>query len=121
MKLRQAVEDYLADWSRGDLDAAMDRCTDDVVAVMGPAFTFRGKDEIRKFLEKFGRGMSNVHYDIKNVLEQDDIIMLEGVENYTKKGKDVRVPFMAIYFFEDGKIRESRDYFDLETVTKQLA
>jgi len=121
MSMREAVEGYYADWSRGDLDGALARCTEDVVAVMGPAFTFTGKADIRKFLEKFGRGMSNVHYDIKNALEQDNIVMLEGEENYTKNDRDVSVPFMAIFFFRDGKICESRDYFDLETVKKQLA
>ena len=47
--------------------------------------------------------------------------MLEGEEQYSKNGREVRVPYMAIFCFENGKIREWRDYFDLETVMKQLA
>ena len=121
MSMREVVEGFYADWSRGDINAALKQCTDDVVAVMGPAFTFKGKDDVKSFLQKLGPSMSNAHYKIKNVIEQDNILMLEGEENYTKREKDVCVPYMAIFFFENGKIREWRDYFDLDTVMKQLA
>ena len=72
-------------------------------------------------MEKFGKGMTDVHYDIKNVLEEGNLLMLEGVENYTKKGRSVSVPYMASFQFRDDKICLWRDYFDLATVERQLA
>ena len=114
MSMREAVEGYYADWSRGDIDSLLKRCTDDVVAVMGPNFTFTGKDEIKSFLEKFGRGMSNVHYKIKNMIEQGNIIMLEGEENYTKHEKDVCVPYMAVERFAPEYIVTERGLLPIE-------
>lgn len=121
MSNRAAVDGYFSDWVRGDIDAVLERLSDDVVARMGPGFEFSGKDQVGTFLQKFRRGMSDIRYDIRHLIEQGDIVMLEGEEAYTKDGKDVRVPFMAIYVCENGKIREWRDYFDLDSVLKQLA
>jgi hypothetical protein len=75
MGMREAVEGYYADWSRG---------TDDVVALMGPGYHINGKDQVMNFLQKFRCGMSNIHYDIQNVMEQDNIVMLEGKRNTPK-------------------------------------
>ncbi len=80
-----------------------------------------GKAAVQGFLEKFGKGMSNVHYDIKHVLEEGNLLMLEGVENYEKRGRKVSVPYMASFEFKDGKICLWSDYFDLATVERQLA
>jgi limonene-1,2-epoxide hydrolase len=120
MSMREAVEGYYADWSRGDIDAVLSRCTDDVVALMGPGYHFNGKDQVMNFLQKFRCGMSNIHYDIQNVMEQDNIVMLEGKRNTPKNIWMCAFP-SCDFFFEDGKIRDWRDYFDLDTVTKQLA
>ena len=47
--------------------------------------------------------------------------MVEGVENYVKNGKSVRVPYMAAFEIREDKISQWRDYFDLSTVERQLA
>ena len=46
--------------------------------------------------------------------------MVEGVEHYVKDGKSVSLPYMSRFKFRDGKIAEWRDYFDLQTVLRQL-
>ena len=46
--------------------------------------------------------------------------VVEGVENYVKNGKQVSLPYMSTFLFRGPLICEWRDYFDLQTVLKQL-
>ncbi len=121
MKNVDVVNGFFAAWTDGDVAGAMDHCTDDVIWDNVPMKPIEGKAAVQGFLEKFGKGMSNVHYDIKHVLEEGNLLMLEGVENYEKRGRKVSVPYMASFEFKDGKICLWSDYFDLATVERQLA
>ena len=120
MSLLDTVNDFYQSWSEGDIDSALNLCTDEIIFNNIPMAPIQGKDSIKDFLGRFGRGMSDIHCDILNVLEGDDIVMVEGVENYVKKGNKVAVPYMAVFLFQDGRISEWKDYFDLATVEKQL-
>jgi ketosteroid isomerase-like protein len=64
--------------------------------------------------------MQEKRYDVEQVIESGDSAMVEGVESYVKDGKTVRLPYMSRFRFRDGKIAEWRDYFDLQTVLRQL-
>lgn len=121
MSNREIVDRFFARWCEGDIAGAMAECTDDVVWDNVPMNVIEGRPAVQAFLEKFANGLSDPHYDIRNVLEKDDVLMIEGVENYTKNGRNVSVPYMASFKFRDGKICLWRDYFDLRTVERQLA
>ena len=116
----EIVQSFYKAWAAGDLDGSLAYCADDIVWDNVPLKPFEGKARVREFLEKFARGMSNTHYDIKNHLESGDLLMLEGVENYDKGGQSVSVPYMAVFKFRDGRITHMSDYFDLATVERQL-
>lgn len=121
MTNKEIVDQFFACWSQGDLDGSMDLCTEDAVWDNVPMKPVVGKTAIRAFLGKFAKGMSDIHYEVKGVLENADSLMLEGTENYTKNGRKVSVPYMASFKFRDGKICSWSDYFDLATVERQLA
>ena len=114
------VKAFYGAWGEGDLDKSLSHCTDDLVWDNVPMKPFEGKERVRSFLEKFAVGMSNARYEIKNSLEKDDVLLIEGVEMYEKNGHSVAVPYMASFQFRDGKIAVMRDYFDLSTVERQL-
>ena len=116
----EKVQAFYSAWAAGDLDGSLAQCTDDLVWDNVPIKPFEGKERVRGFLEKFGRGMSNVSYEIKQHFEQDKFVVIEGVEKYDKDGHSVAVPYMAVFAFREGKISEMRDYFDLGTVERQL-
>lgn len=117
----RTIADFHHAFAQGDIAAAMNYCTDDVVWDNVPMKPIVGKQAVQGFLEKFARGMSEPRYERTHVLEQDNLVMVEGVENYQKNGKSVRVPYMAAFEFRDGRICQWRDYFDLATVERQLA
>ena len=120
MNHEETIRNYYAAWVRDDLDAVFAQCTDDLVAVNVPIGPIHGKAAVRKFFEKFGRGMSDKRYDVERILVSGDIAVVEGVENYMKSGKAVSLPYMSVFKFEGAKIREWRDYFDMETILRQL-
>ena len=81
----------------------------------------RGKDAIAGFMQKFGRGMSNIHVELRHIVEVGDVVFHEGVETYTRKGINVALPYCGVFEFQDGLIRGWRDYFDRATLEAQLA
>jgi|TARA_B100000767_G_C19525981_1_gene434534 limonene-1,2-epoxide hydrolase len=121
MTNKNIVDNFFAHWSRGELDCVMALCTEDVIWDNVPMKPVRGRAAISAFLEQFSKGMTNIHYEMKGMLENGDSLMLEGIENYTKNGKNVSVRYMASFKFREGKISSWTDYFDLSTVSRQLA
>lgn len=117
----QTIIDFHAAFAEGDFDGVLSHCTEDVVWDNVPMKPIVGREAVQGFLEKFARGMSDPQYERNHILERDGLVMVEGVENYTKNGKRVRVPYMAAFEFRDGLISQWRDYFDLATVERQLA
>jgi limonene-1,2-epoxide hydrolase len=120
MNHETTIRNYYAAWVRDDLDAVFALCAEDVVAVNVPIGPIHGKPAVRAFFEKFNRGLSGKRYDVERILVSGDVAAVEGVENYVKKGKTVSLPYMSVFKFEGALIREWRDYFDLETVLRQL-
>ncbi|HEX7374148.1 MAG TPA: nuclear transport factor 2 family protein [Steroidobacteraceae bacterium] len=114
------IEAYYAAWIADDLEAVMRLCTDDVTAVNVPIGPIHGKAAVRDFFTRFGKGITDKRYEVHRVLVSGDAAAIEGVENYVKHGKQVSVPYMSTFLFRGGLIAEWRDYFDLQTVLKQL-
>lgn len=120
MSHADTIHAYYAAWLADDLEAVMRLCTDDVVAINIPIGPIHGKAAVREFFTKFGRGVTNKRYDVHRVLTNEDCAVIEGVENYLKDGKQVSLPYMSTFLFRGSLICEWRDYFDLQTVLKQL-
>ncbi len=120
MSHADTIRAYYAAWVADDLDTVMGYCTDDVVAINIPIGPLRGKPAVRDFFARFGRGVTDKRYDIHRILEAGDSAVVEGVENYSKNGRQVSLPYMSTFLFRDGRICEWRDYFDLQTVLRQL-
>lgn len=120
MNHEETIRNYYAAWVRNDLDGVFALCTEDLIAVNVPIGPIEGKPAVRAFFEKFGRGMEQKRYDVHRILVEGDMAMVEGVENYLKKGKSVSLPYMSVFKFEGEKIREWRDYFDMQTILRQL-
>lgn len=120
MSHADTIRAYYAAWLADDLEGVLRLCTDDVVATNVPIGPIRGKDAVRAFFAKFARGMTDKRYDVLRVLVDGDCAVVEGVENYVKDGRAVSLPYMSTFLFRGALIAEWRDYFDLQTVLRQL-
>jgi len=117
----QIYRDALAAWSRGDIQAMLDNYHQDVVWYPNRALrAVQGKTAIVAFMAKFGQGMSELNYEQSLLIEQGNMLFVEGTERYVKNGRAVSVPYAGVVEFQGNKIIAMRDYFDLQSLEKQL-
>ena len=75
---------------------------------------------MRSFFEKLDGVVSQKRYDVERIQVSGDSAVVEGVENYARNGRTVRLHCVSTFLFAVGKIREWRDSFDMQTVLHRL-
>ncbi len=116
----ETVEQLIETWKSLDVEGVLALLTDDVEYhyAVGER-PLIGKDWVRRFLEKFGQGQSEIRWRIVNHATNGDRLLVEGVDDYVNKhGVHIRTPYMGIFEFRDGKICGWRDYVDLGLVNQ---
>lgn len=119
----ETVEQLIETWKSLDVEGVLALLTDDVEYhyAVGER-PLIGKDWVRRFLEKFGQGQSEIRWRIVNHASNGDRLLVEGVDDYVNKhGAHIRTPYMGIFEFRDGKICGWRDYVDLGLVNQAHA
>ena len=115
----KAVLDVLKDEVRGDWKAALKKLTPDYtmtwVEMRGKRFFLRTKKNIKKELQDVYY-IKEREYDIKNIAEGKDVVMVELVESYPdpKTKKMYRTPLVLVLEMKNGKIRRGRHYCDTD-------
>jgi hypothetical protein len=73
----------------------------------------RSENNLEKELEDVYQ-IRGREYDIKNITENDTIVMIELVESYpdSETGKVYRTPLVLVLEMQDGKIKKGRHYCD---------
>lgn len=113
----QIVLDILQNEVDGDVRAALAKMTRDysMTWVYGdgkelfPVTTNNLKGELEEVYPIKGR-----QYDIKNIAEGKDLVMMELIESYPdpKTKKVYRTPLVLVLEMKNGKIRTGRHYLD---------
>ena len=81
-----------------------------------------GKEWVQKFLNKYRDVTADVEWRIDRYAENDNMLFVEGYEEYldTRTNERVAHPYMGIYEFRDGKIAKWRDYFEMNLPKEDL-
>lgn len=113
----QMVLGVLKDEIRGDVEAAFKKLTPDYTMTWvyatkkGKLFpsTKQLKKELKEVYPIKGR-----QYDIKNIAEGDNLVMIELIESYPDPDtkKVYRTPLMLVLEIKNGKIKTGRHYCD---------
>ena len=123
----QTVLDILRDEVTGDVATALEKLTNDYSMTWVDA-GIDGKDlfpttstDIKKELEEV-YPIKGREYDIKNIAEGDDVVMIELIESYPDlETKEVyRTPLVLVIEMENGKIKTGRHYLDPRLSQKRL-
>jgi len=117
----QIVRDFVAAWSRLDVDELVDYFTPDGTYYNMPARPVSGHENLHKFIGGFIANWEKTDWEITNLVADGDIVMAERVDRTTAGGKSVDLPCLGIFEMRDGKISEWRDYFDMATFTKAMS
>lgn len=108
------VNELIGAWKKADIDDVLSLLSDDIEYhyLVGER-PLIGKDWVRRFLEKFGAGMTDVRWRIVNHASEGNKMLVEGIDDYVDAdGVRIRTPYMGIFEFRDGKICGWRDYAD---------
>ena len=115
----QCVQQIIDAWKQADIDGVLDCLTDDIEYhyLVGQR-PLVGKEWVKKFLNKFGHGQSDIKWRIANHASNGNLLMVEGIDDYLDaEGRRIRTPYMGVFEFRDGKICRWRDYVDTSLIT----
>ena len=117
----KVVADFCKSFERKNIDEIMGYFTDDAVYHNMPMEPARGKDAIRATINSFLPGSDRIEFKILHTASNNNIVFNERMDMFDMGEKRVEVPVAGMFEVRDGKITLWRDYFDLQTYTKQLA
>ena len=126
-KNTQIVLDILQDEVNGDVVSALEKLTRDYsmtwvdAGVDGSEIFPTTSKDVKKELEEV-YPIKGREYDIKNIAEGDDVVMIELVESYPNpETKEVyRTPLVLVIEMKNGKIKTGRHYLDPRLSQKRL-
>jgi limonene-1,2-epoxide hydrolase len=117
------INELFAAWSRLDLDGIMSYFAEDAVWDNVPMAPAKGKAAIREMTQGFLKDSSGFAAKILRSAHVGNTVFNERVDTLKmKNGKSADVPVAGVFELDDsGKIILWRDFFDLNTFTKQIA
>lgn len=81
-----------------------------------------GREAMRAVLESMKGRITNNRWRLFDVAQVGDTVWMEGVDEFdTADGIRVAIPYCGILEYEDGLIRQWREYFDGRLQENQLA
>jgi limonene-1,2-epoxide hydrolase len=114
------VRGFLGAWPEADRDVLGPFLTDDAVWVDGPQGVRRGATEFLDVLTAqlaIGRGPAPA---ISTLVADAGTVMVEWHGGWTMNGTWISTTVMAVFEVEDGRIREMREAYDLQSVLDQM-
>jgi len=126
---RQRVLSLLDDLAAGDIEAALERCTDDVdflthapidiLPHMGPR---RGKAELREMWKTVHVRYSHIRYDAPIVIAEGDKVAAYLRAFFTKRSnaRVVQFDMAAFYTLREGRVAQIREIIDSFDLVQQV-
>lgn len=116
----QVVRDFLSAWSRLDPAELAGYFTDDGCYHNVPTGPVRGREQVEAFIRAFTANWTGTDWEIISIGAVGDRVYAERIDRTRTSQGDVDLPCLGVFEMADGKIREWRDYFDLNTYMKAM-
>ena len=114
------IREFIEACVRADAKEFKGYFTEDAVWWNAPWKEIRGRTAIGEALRKGSQRMKALPWEIRHILADGDLVMVERVDNFEIRGKRISVPCMSIFELRDGQIAAWRDYWDLKSFESQL-
>lgn len=114
------IRDFIAAWSRLDAEELAGYFTEDGCYYNIPVEPVRGRDNVKQFIANFAGTWTETTWDIVSIGAVGDRVYAERVDRTKTTQGDVDLPCVGVFEMEDGKIKEWRDYFDLNTYMQAM-
>jgi limonene-1,2-epoxide hydrolase len=117
----ETVTAFIAAMEAKDLDAAMALAADDIEYDNVPMDTAHGAAATRTMLESFVAMSEEIEWIVHHQVAAGDIVMNERTDRFRSGDRWLEIPVAGIWQVTDGRIVLWRDYFDLESLMKQMS
>lgn len=121
---QEVVRAVIAALNRGDIDAALAYCADDIkLWVPGPELEGQvvwGKAALRRALEASEARWPDTWTAVRTLLADGDRVAVEMTVIATEEGVRLRQPMAAFFLVRDGLITEQASYYDLGALERAL-
>ena len=114
------IRRFLEACVRADPDEFAGYFTEDAIWWNAPWEPVEGREAIRETLRRGADRMIALPWEIRHIVADGDIVMVERVDNFQVRERRVSVPCMGIFELRQGKIAAWRDYWDLQQFERQL-
>ncbi len=127
--LRQRVLNFLEVFYAGDLDGAVDRCTDDVeffssapIDILPHMGAHRGKAELRSMWQTIHARYCEMRYEAPIVVAQGDKVaaLVRAFFRKRKNKRMVQFDIAVFYTLREGRIAQIREVIDTFNLVEQL-
>ena len=126
---REIISRYFGEVvNAGRLEVVDELFSEDVVFVT-PIGRFEGRDGIRQLVNGFRAGFSDLHVDVDEILGEGDRLAVRVTTSGTNDGEllgnpptgnQVRLPFVHLVGFADGRYHRDQVVYDRLTLMEQL-
>jgi uncharacterized protein len=126
---RQRVLNLLETFYSGDVEGALDRCTDDVDFIANAPIDIlphmghrHGRAELREMWTTIHARYSNMRYEVPIVVAEGDKVAANIRVFFEKRtnGRIVQFDIAAFYTLRDGRISEIREILDSFDLVQQV-
>ncbi|WP_374573328.1 limonene-1,2-epoxide hydrolase family protein [Phenylobacterium sp.] len=116
----QVIGDFIAAWSRLDVDELVGYFAEDGVYHNMPTQPVQGRAALKAFIGAFLKDWTSTTWDVLNLVSSGDVVIAERLDRTMVGGKPVNLPCCGVFEMEGGKIKIWRDYFDMGTYVNAL-
>jgi len=113
------IRDFCAAWQRRDIEELVGFFAPDAVYHNMPMAPVSGHEGIRQVLQVFVPPAQSIEFEIVNLASTRSVVLTERVDRFVMGGKKVELPVCGVFEIRNGKIAAWRDYFDMQTWSKQ--
>jgi limonene-1,2-epoxide hydrolase len=119
------IKEFFEAWSSLNVDRIIDFFSEKAVFHNIPLEPATGKDSIRKTIDGLFsgllKGVTQIKIEVLRTVSSGGTVFDERVDSFELNGKWVALPVVGVFeMAPNGKIIAWRDYFDLETLMKQI-
>ncbi len=116
----KTIRDFIAAWSRLNVEELVGYFTDDGVYHNMPMQPVKGREALKQFIGGFLSGWSKTDWEILTLVAAGDTVIAERVDRTVANGKKIDLPCCGVFEMRGGKIAVWRDYFDLNTYMRAI-
>ncbi len=114
------VRSFIEAWSRLDAEELASYFSEDGCYYNMPTEPVRGRDNVERFIRGFTANWTATEWEILGMASAGDRVYVERMDRTRTSQGNVDLPCLGVFELQDGRIREWRDYFDLNTFMQGL-